>query len=89
MTAEVLTRARGLIDNISPTGVKYIVEDCKHNPAIKQIRSTNKTGPEVLELSGHWTSNSKAQTALTRYLIKFWDMSDEQMTKNLKTKAVA
>lgn len=82
---EILTRTKGLLDNISPTGVKYIVEQFPSNNALWRIRSLNKTGPEILELSGHFTASARAQAVLTRYLNRQWDMSDEIAEKH-KTK---
>lgn len=85
MTVEVLTSIRGLEDNVSPTGVKYIVQKCAYNPALWEIKTPNKTGPEELEVQGQWTSNPKAQVYLTRYLQKLWSFSDKA-TADMKVK---
>jgi len=82
MTQEILTRAKGLFDNISPTGTKYVVEPWPSNNALYRIRSVNKPGFEVLELSGHFTSAARAQSTLTKFLTDRWNESDEVADKN-------
>lgn len=86
---EVLTRKKGLLENTSPTGVKYIVEQVPAGQSLYRIRSVNKTGPEVLELSGMHTSPARAQTVLTRYLNEQWDFSDSVAAKNKGRKDAA
>lgn len=89
MTVEVLNRTKGLIENISPTGTKYVVEPWPTNPALYRIRSTNKTGPEVVDLAGHFTGAKRAQTVLTKYLLEQWEMSDNTASKMRREKSVA
>jgi hypothetical protein len=80
MTVEVLTRSKGLMQNISPTGVQYKVVQCLYNNALYQIKS-DKVGPELKELSGLYTSSWRAQRDLTKYLNEFWAMSDTKKSK--------
>ena len=87
MTVEVLTSAKGLMENISPTGAKYVVEHWPANNALWRIRSTNKTGPEAAEVSGTYTSAARAQQHLTKYLTELWAMSDAVEAKNKARKA--
>lgn len=82
MTVEVLTRAKGLLNNISPTGVQYVIEPVPTGQALYRIRSKNKTGPEVIDLAGTFTSVSKAQTILTKYLNEVWEYSDSVAAKS-------
>lgn len=82
MAIEVLTSKKGLLENISPTGVKYVVEYWPANNALWRIRSTNKQGIEVFELSGTFTSAARAQVVLTKYLERQWAMSDAATAKS-------
>ena len=81
---EVLTTDKGLLTNTSPTGTQYVVEYWPANNALWRIRSTNKSGPEVAELAGTYTSQAKGQAALTRYLISQWAYAESVEAKLAK-----
>lgn len=73
----------GLLNNYSPTGAKYTFKQVDYNNALYRISVDKGSLPE--KLSGLYTSAKHAQTALTGYLIKWWDESDAQALKNKRT----
>lgn len=81
MTAEVLTSTKGLLENISPTGTKYVIEPWPANNALVRIRSVHGGG-EIADLAGTHTSVKRAQIVLTEWLRKQWAMSDAVAAKS-------
>ena len=77
--AEVLTREIGLETNTAPNGRKLGIVMQPHNPAMFEIKYVDdKVGGGLpTELQGLWTGNRQAQEAITQYLTKFWNTSDE------------
>jgi hypothetical protein len=82
MTIEVMTSKKCLLENVSPTGTKYVIEFWPANNALYRIRSVNKNGPEIAELAGTFTSSTRAQMVLTKYLVEQWAMSDAVTARN-------
>ncbi len=72
----------GLLQNYSPTGTKYGFKQVEYNNALYKIvvESTGGSLPE--KLSGLYTSAKQAQTALTGYLVKMWEVSDSAAAKH-------
>lgn len=72
MTIEVLTAAKAIPDNTTPTGHKFEIVNVDGTSMFRIKRAKGDTGAMPEELLGNYTSMSRAQTILTRFLIKFW-----------------
>lgn len=82
---KILDSTTGLLDNISPTGVKYDIKTVDFNNALYRI-----SAPHVLpaSLSGYYTSAKQAQIALSGFLIKQWQKSDAIASESKSKRAV-
>jgi hypothetical protein len=87
MTVEVLNSKKGLMDNISPTGVKYKIVPVPTGHSLFKIVS-DQVGPVPMDLQGTYTSAKNAQIRLTGFLVDRWHESD-QVSSGKKSNKVA
>lgn len=68
-----------------PFGATYDIAPSKLYPGLMEIRCTNKRDDFKIPrpIHGYFTGRDKAQTALTAYLNKAWQFSDEESAKAL------
>lgn len=81
---KLLTSIDGVLANISPTGIKYNIFPVEHNNAMWRV-SANCQLP--ISLAGYFTSEARAQVAVTRFLAAKWADSDEIAAKHKSKRA--
>jgi len=79
---KVLTKENSLIDNTSPTGQKYKISNVQATTLFQIVQEGGAGGRLPFDLAGHYTSAAKAQTVLTKFLLKFWAQSDAKVKKS-------
>lgn len=79
---KVLTKDNSLIDNTSPTGQKYKITNVPETTLFQIVQEGGAGGRLPFDLAGQFTSAVKAQTTLTKFLLKFWAQSDAKVKKS-------
>jgi hypothetical protein len=78
---EVLTRAKGLKEQLLPTGRKLGVVPVRGLSMYQLAYSDGKGGEIPDEYKSKFTSYAYAQRELNRFLVDFWDVSDRAQSK--------
>ena len=86
---EILTREKGIKENIIPTGRKFAVVPDKQLGLCWIKFIDGKGGSIPAELSGAYTGRMRAQQALTDFVTRFWDLSDSASKKPKVTNTVS